>query len=93
MKRTIIGIAVLLGIVLIILSLTVQSQAPAQAPVKVGQTYNISIGMAVIPFSIQEIGPGGLVRAIALDSAQAMGIRRGSIWWVNLNQAVLIEAK
>lgn len=68
------------------------AEAQAAAPVEVGQTYRILVGGGALSFRILEIGEGGLVRVQAVEDASFVGVGEGSVWWLNLNQALLVEA-
>jgi hypothetical protein len=61
--------------------------------VQVGQSYRVVVGMAALSFKVLEVGKAGLVKVQAVEDARAMQINAGSIWWLNLNQALLVEAK
>jgi len=94
MQSRIVVSAFLLIVVLAFSSWTShQAEAQAAAPVEVGQTYRILVGVGALSFRILEIGEGGLVRVQAVEDASFVGVGEGSVWWLNLNQALLVEAK
>lgn len=61
--------------------------------VQVGQTYSILVGAAAVQFKVVWVGKDGQVRVQAVEDAEGIGINSGSVWWLNLNQVLLIQAK
>lgn len=61
--------------------------------VQVGQSYKVLVGMAAIQFKVLEAGERNLVKVQAVESASGIGIDEGTIWWLNLDQVILVEAK
>jgi len=92
MKNCILAAALLLTAVLTAsCSGSAQAQEAAQ-PVEVGQSYAFFLGQVALRFKILEIGKGGLVKVEAAEDARFIRISAGSRWWLNLNQALLVEA-
>jgi hypothetical protein len=60
--------------------------------VEVGRVYKVVVGMAAISFYIIRIDDDGRVLASAVERADGVGIRQGSLWSLNLKQAVLVQA-
>ena len=50
------------------------------------------IGMGTMRFLILEIGKAGLIKVQSIDDGTPVGMKRDSMWWINLNQALLVEA-
>ena len=76
-----------------------QAQTPAQGAVQSivqpGKTYRVLLaGMGTVSFTVLEIGKGGLVKVQASGNGHpGAGIDGGTVWWLNLNQAILVQAQ
>ena len=94
MKIRVLAGTFLLAAVLVLSSFTNNFvEARSGAPVKVGQAYKVLVGVGALSFKVLEIGKDGMVKVQAVDDGKFVGIKRGSVWWLNLNQALLVEAK
>lgn len=69
------------------------SSGGASYSVQAGQTYRILVGASVVQFKVLEVGKAGQVKVQAVEDAEGIGINPGSVWWLNLNQILLIQAK
>lgn len=97
MKRCAIAL-VLAVMTLPTLSCSEIGQADSQAVVpvvQVGQTYRVLVANGTMNFKVLELGKSGLVKVQAAEDGgqHGIGIKEGGVWWLNLNQALLIEAK
>ena len=70
-----------------------KADTQAKPIVQVGQSYRVLVGMGAMELKVLEVGRTGLVKVQAVGDSGLVGFKKGSIWWLNLNQALLIEAK
>lgn len=61
--------------------------------VQVGQSYRVLLGVGTISIKVLEVGKDGLIKVRLADGLKGSSVTANSIWWLNLNQALLVEAK
>ena len=91
MKHRVIVVSLLLA-ALLITSCSGSVQAEAAAPVEVGRTYRVFSCIGKMDFKILEMGKSGLVKVQIVGPRPIAPMDLGGIWWLNLSQAVLVEA-
>ena len=94
MKPALLLLSIFLGIVVVACQGTNRGEGEIQgiAPVQVSKTYKVLIGMGAMRFKVLELGQGGMAKVQAVNNGSFIGIRRGEVYWLNLNQALLVEA-
>ncbi len=96
MKRCATALALaVMTLALVSCSEVAQADSQVVPVVEAGQTYRVLVGNEAMNFKVLELGKSGLVKVQAAEDGNkhGIGIKNGEVWWLNLNRALLIEAK